>query len=236
MNKFLFSTACLTLLVACNDNEGGGNSTPVTFDDPTFATYSLAHFDANGDGILTESEAQKVKKLTLDANTDASLVGIESLAGIEYFTELEELSCTKCEFVSVNLSRNKKLKSLALMYGKLTALDLGALSELETLNCNSNALTTLDVTNNSKLKYLYVQANKLTKLDVSRNPLLEHLYVSMMSFLSNNIEELDVTKCPNLSQLYAIDMTSLKRLRMLRAHDEANILMSVPETTEIIYE
>lgn len=23
MNKFLFSTACLTLLVACNDNEGG---------------------------------------------------------------------------------------------------------------------------------------------------------------------------------------------------------------------
>ena len=24
MNKFLFSTACLTLLVACNDNEGGG--------------------------------------------------------------------------------------------------------------------------------------------------------------------------------------------------------------------
>ena len=125
---------------------GGGNSTPVTFDDPTFATYSLAHFDANGDGILTESEAQKVKKLTLDANTDTSL------AGIEYFTELEELACTKCNFASVDLSRNRKLKSLALMYGKLTALDLGALSELETLNCNSNALTALDLTKNPKLK------------------------------------------------------------------------------------
>ena len=215
---------------------GGGNSTPVTFDDPTFATYSLAHFDANGDGILTESEAQKVKKLTLDANTDASLTGIESLAGIEYFTELEELACTKCNFASVDLSRNRKLKSLALMYGKLTALDLGALSELETLNCNSNALTTLDLTKNPKLKYLYVQANELTALDVSRNPELEHLYVSIMSFMSNQIETLDITQCPKITQLYAVDMTSLKQLRMLRAHKEANILMSVPANTEIIYE
>lgn len=236
MNKFLFSTACLTLLVACNDNEGGGNSTPVTFDDPTFATYSLAHFDANGDGILTESEAQKVKKLHTRRQYRYLARRNRSLAGIEYFTELEELACTKCNFASVDLSRNRKLKSLALMYGKITALDLGALSELETLNCNSNALTALDLTKNPKLKYLYVQANKLTALDVSRNPELEHLYVSIMSFMSNQIETLDITQCPKITQLYAVDMTSLKQLRMLRAHKEANILMSVPATTEIIYE
>ena len=76
----------------------------------------------------------------------------------------------------------------------------------------------------------------LTALDVSRNPELEHLYVSIMSFMSNQIETLDITQCPKITQLYAVDITSLKQLRMLRAHKEANILMSVPATTEIIYE
>lgn len=235
MNKNLFLTACLTLLVGCSDNKGE-DSKPITFDDPAFKNYCLEKFDSDGDGTVTDKEIKQVTKLTLDANKNMSLVGVKSLAGIEYFTELKEFSCIKCEFTSVNLSHNKKLNSLAMMYGKLSSLDVSILPELETLNCNSNSLTTLDLTKNPKLKYLYVQGNKLTKLDVSNTPLLEQLYVSITNTMSNSIEKLDVTKCPNLKQLYAIGMTSLKELRMLQTHDDANILMDVPNTTKIIYE
>lgn len=236
MNKILFWTACLALLAGCSDNEGGGDSLPVTFDDPTFETYCLEQFDSDGDGTVTGKEIKRVTTLTLDASKNESLVGLKSLSGIEHFTKLKELHCAKCEFTSVDLSRNKNLNKLALMYGKLTSLDVSSLPELETLNCNTNSLTTLDLSKSPKLKHLYVQGNKLTQLDVSKNPLLEQLYVSIMSFKSNLIEKLDVTNCPNLKQLYATGMTSLKELRMLRAHDDANILMDVPETTQIIYE
>ena len=234
--KRLFLLLSLTILAAgCNKEQGEG-SLPVTFEDPTFGDYCTSQYDTNGDGVLTNDEAASVKTLTLDANTDKTLTGITSLSGIENFTGLEKLSCTMCEFTSVDLSRNTRLKDLDLMYGKLTALNVSSLPELETLNCNNNALTSIDLSHNPKLRYLFVQGNRLTALDVSHNPELEFLYINMMPNFTNQIETLDVTKNPKLTQLYAIEMNSLKELRMLQAHKDANILMSVPATTRIIYE
>ena len=218
--------------------QGGGDADPqpVTFENTVFENYCASQYDTNGDGVFTTDEAASVKELTLDANTDKTLSGLNSLAGIEYFTGLEKLSCTMCDFTSIDLSRNTRLQTLSLMYGKLESLDVSQLSELETLNCNNNALTSIDLSHNPALRFLYVQGNQLTALDVSHNPELEYLYVSMIPNFTNLIETLDVTKNPKLTQLYAINMTSLKELRMLQAHKDANILMSVPETTQIIYE
>lgn len=218
--------------------QGGGDADPqpVTFENTVFENYCASQYDTNGDGVFTTDEAASVKELTLDANTDKKLTGITSLSGIENFTGLEKLSCTMCEFTSVDLSRNTRLKDLALMYGKLTALDVSCLPELETLNCNNNALTSIDLSHNPKLRSLFVQGNRLTALDVGHNPELELLYINMMPNFTNQIETLDVTKNPKLTQLFAIQMTSLKELRMLQAHKDANMLISVPETTRIIYE
>lgn len=234
-NTFLL-LALAALATGCNGDEDGTDPQPVPFENPIFENYCVSQYDANGDGVLTTDEAASVKELTLDANTDKSLSGISSLNGIEYFTELEELTCTMCDFTSIDLSRNTRLQSLGLMYGKLESLDVSMLPSLETLNCNNNTLTSIDLSHNPRLRFLYVQGNRLTALDISHNPELEHLYVSMIPAFTNQIETLDVTKNPKLTQLYAIDMTSLKVLRMLQAHKDANILMSVPETTQIIYE
>lgn len=236
MKKVFLGLAWVTLAVGCSNEEREKNAEPVVFQAPTFANYCMGQYDANGDGVLTTDEAASVKELTLNANTDKTLSGINSLAGIEYFTGLEELTCTMCNFTSIDLSRNTRLQNVGLMYGKLESLDVSMLPALETLNCNNNALTSIDLSHNPALRFLYVQGNRLTALDVSHNPELEHLYVSMMPTFTNRIETLDVTKNPKLTQLYAIEMTSLKVLRMLQAHKDANILMSVPETTQIIYE
>lgn len=234
--KNAFLLLALALLATGCDKGKEADPQPVAFESPVFEEYCLSLYDANGDGVLTTDEAASVKELTLNAKTDETLAGINSLDGIEYFTELEELTCTMCNFTSIDLSRNTRLQSLGLMYGKLESLDVSQLPALETLNCNNNALTSIDLSNNPALRFLFVQGNRLTALDVSHNPELEHLYISMMPNYTNQIETLDVTKNPKLTQLYAIDMTSLKELRMLQAHKEANILMSVPETTRIIYE
>ncbi|MBD9243907.1 MAG: leucine-rich repeat domain-containing protein, partial [Clostridiales bacterium] len=115
----------------------------------------------------------------------------------------------------------------------LSTLEMRRVSEL---NCSGLGIADLTgIEHFTQLVALNCENNELTALDVSRNPELEHLYVSIMSFMSNQIETLDITQCPKITQLYAVDMTSLKQLRMLRAHKEANILMSVPATTEIIY-
>lgn len=237
--KKLFLLLSLAMLASGCDKgkeEQGGGFLPVTFEDPAFGNYCTSQYDTNGDGVLTNDEAASVTTLTLDANTDKKLTGITSLSGIENFTGLEKLSCTMCEFTSVDLSRNTRLKDLALMYGKLTALDVSRLPELETLNCNNNALTSIDLSHNPKLRSLFVQGNRLTALDVGHNPELELLYINMTPNFTNQIETLDVTKNPKLTQLFAIQMTSLKELRMLQAHKDANMLISVPETTRIIYE
>lgn len=168
-------TACLLLALAalatgCNGDEDGTDPQPVPFENPIFENYCVSQYDANGDGVLTTDEAASVKELTLDANTDKSLSGISSLKGIEYFTELEELTCTMCDFTSIDLSRNTRLQSLGLMYGKLESLDVSMLPSLETLNCNNNTLTSIDLSHNPRLRFLYVQGNRLTALDVSHNP------------------------------------------------------------------
>ena len=94
--KNAFLLLSLAVLATGCDEGGGKNDDPqpVTFENTVFENYCASQYDTNGDGVLTTDEAASVKELTLDANTDKTLSGINSLAGIEYFTGLEKLSCT----------------------------------------------------------------------------------------------------------------------------------------------
>ena len=201
----------------------------VEFADANFEAYCLENFDTDSDGRISVAEASAVT--TVNVNTD----NIESLGGIEWFTELRTLVCdgsysggtsngilssldvssnvnlhglwcSSNQLTALDVSNNENLRILDCAHNQLTSLDVSNNSELTELYCSSNQLTTLDVSNNSELKYLICYLNQLTSLDVSNNVNLQSL-----SCYYNQLTALDVSNNVNLQSLkcYRNQLTTL---------------------------
>ena len=115
------------------------------FPDAAFRNYLLEQ-DYGKDGKITEDEIKTVTWINVEEK------GIKSLKGIEIFSELTGLYC----------SRNQ-----------LTELDVSNNTELQNLYCEDNQLTELDVSKNTKLNTLWCQRNRLTKLDVTNTAVVD---------------------------------------------------------------
>lgn len=76
------------------------------FPDSAFRTYVEENFDKDGSGDLSEEEIAAV------TNISVSDMGIRSLSGIGYFTELDSLDCSWNELTSLDLSGNTKITEL----------------------------------------------------------------------------------------------------------------------------
>ena len=179
-----------------------------TFPDKNFRQIVI---DGLGN-LLTEEILSKSYRFRINQRL------IYDLTGIEYFTEMEELSCysnyltsldlsknTKlkylnCDgnnFTSLDLSKNTKLKELSCAYTDLTSLDLSKNTDLEVLDCSHMYnLTDLDVSKNTALTTLVCPENDFTSLDVSMNTKLETLDCS-----DNKITSLDLSKNVKLKTL-----------------------------------
>lgn len=77
-----------------------------SFPDSMFRTYVEENFDKDGSGDLSEEEIAAV------TNISVSDMGIRSLSGIGYFTELVSLDCSWNELTSLDLSGNTKITEL----------------------------------------------------------------------------------------------------------------------------
>ena len=133
----LFSDSCLVSIVP-----------GIKIEDKDFlsALLSDAKINTDKDSFITRTEAEAVKTLDLSSKS------ISSLAGIEFFSNLEELNCSE---------------------NKLSALDVTKLTNLNYLKCNDNKIATLDLSKNSKLIYLHCAKNELTALNIKNCPDLE---------------------------------------------------------------
>ena len=157
------------------------------FPDPRFSNYLLANFDANQDGMLDEAEILAVDSI------NCGYLGINSLEGIERFSNLRFLYCHYNNLASLDLRGNSKLALLNCAYNNLSGLDVSMLPELMDLYCQGNYLETLDVSGSPKLMYLYCQDNRLTTLDVSGNPKLRFFDCG-----DNRLTSLDLSRNPEL--------------------------------------
>ncbi len=128
---------------------------------------------------------------------NVSSKGISDLTGIESFTSLISLSCSKNQLTYLNLSSNLSLKILACFENQLSSLDVSNNASLESLSCSTNKLETLNVNNNTKLNKLICAANQLTNLDVSQNTLLNGLTCA-----ENELTNLDITQNTLLTVLW----------------------------------
>ena len=119
--------------------------------------------------------------------------GWNSLRGIEFFENLEELDCSNGFLEELDLSKNKKLKKLDCAGNRLIYLDLSANTELEEVDCSYNQLKSLSFTKNKKLLSINVGNNPLESLDILNNKILERLDVSNTFLKSLNSIKMDYT-------------------------------------------
>lgn len=128
-------------------------------------------YDTNGlTGNIRLYDAEAVEVLDVESNN------IQSLQGIEGFTNLTFLFCAD---------------------NQLSALDVSNLTNLQALNCSNNQLTDLDLSQNSNLSALSFGSNQLTNIDLSNNINLSELYC-----INNQLETLDLSQNTNLIVLH----------------------------------
>ena len=192
--KLLTLLLAVTLLTGCKG------------EDPDFTIDITEHFDKEFALQLEKREyITDAKKITLGdvkniKELDVSVCELTSLAGIEYFSALDTLSCYGNQLTSLNVSNSVALKKLSCSSNQLATLDVSGCTALTYLDCIYNQLTTLDVSKNTMLKNLGCFNNQLTSLDISGCTRLTYLVCS-----SNQLTSLDISSNTSLEVFICYD-------------------------------
>lgn len=221
------------------------------FPDIVFRSLVGMYYDGDGDGVLSEAEAESVTGINVAQR------GIADLTGIEYFPEIFQLNCENNYITFLDLSANAKLDTLlchnnrledlnvrhcpelALLIcinNRLTALDVSRNPALVSLECGENQLAALDVSRNAALRTLGCGNNRLTSMDIRDNPLLEQLLCD-----GNQLTALDLSHNPELyfldcesNQLESLDLSGSKLLKVLYCHSNLFADLDVSLCTELV--
>lgn len=157
---------------------------------------------------MSQKELEQVVGIYLQDESE-----IESLQGIEYFTNLKELYCdnTKVKFLDV-----PKLKKLETAYFKHTPLEYLALcsENLHDLHVYDTKLDTDGLDCNLKgIKYLNISDTNISEIDLSNSNELRSLFCS-----NTPISKLDLSNNTKL-ELLTCDNTSIKELILSDNHE-----------------
>ena len=182
-----------------------------TFPDENFRNWVLAQ-SYGQDGVLTEDEVAGVTTINVMAKR------IQSLKGIEYFTELITLDCIGNQLTELDVTECTKLTELDCSWNQLPLLDVSKNTALKELNCQGNQLTELNLLKNIELEDLACNYNQLTSLDVSQNSAL-----AILACIENQLTELDLSRnnllkrlvCP-YNQLTSINVSGCTALESFR--------------------
>ncbi len=206
------------------------------FPDPTFRAYVSENFD-DGDGVLSENEANRVTKIQVSSVYMNGKTPISSLKGIELFPNLANLFCDGQQLAELDISHNAQLQRLDCCDNQLTELDVSHNPQLTTFRCCNNLLTELDVSQNTKLKSIYCENNQLTELDLSHNPQLQYLGCE-----NNRLTELDVSqntkleyfRCEN-NQLPTLDIRHNPQLQYLYCENNQLPTLDIRHNPQLQY-
>lgn len=197
------------VLNAYSAEKNGVAVSETNFPDSAFRRYVSDSIDKDGNLLLSAEEIRSVRSVSVSG------MEIESLAGIEYFTEITSLICQDNLLTELDVSSNKALVSLSASGNMLSEIDLSRNTKLENLDLGmtskdgvtyGNNLTELNLSKNRNLKNLSCVSNRLKTLDLSGCPKMEIVKCSC-----NRLTELNVVGCGSLRQLECFS-NSLKQL------------------------
>ena len=212
LSALLLCYMVLTLLPTAALADGDVAINETYFPDENFRGYVKEKFDKNKDDILSAEEIAAVKDIHVEGKP------ITSIEGIEHFTALESLDCSKTKLPSLDTSHNENLVFLRCNeISTLTTLNVSENTALKHLYCNDNPLTALDLANNTALEKLECGENEFTTLDLSKNTSLKYF-----GFFNGKLSSLDLTNNTNLEELYfcgnnfsTIDISKNTKLKFL---------------------
>jgi hypothetical protein len=132
-------------------------------------------FDTNNDGKIQMSEVQGITTLTVEDKN------IHSLAGIEYFTSLTYLDCSKNQLTSLDLFANDKLVKVYCHTNQLTSFKISKFK--------NTTLRVLVITNNQLSGTLNLRTSTyLDKLWCYNNPGLTQVCVASVAKAQTSID------------------------------------------------
>ncbi len=172
--------------------------------------------DTNDDGEIDLNEALAVTMMDVGVPYGASWAEINTVEGLQYFTNLEYLNCQNNNIASLDLSPFSALETLICYNNQFTSLDLSNSSTLQTLLCAGNNLGSIDLSALSNLIDLNVGSCGLNSLDVSNNGNLEKLQYYFNTIQSINFENLSNLKELNCrgNQISTLDLSDLPNLEI----------------------
>lgn len=180
--------------------------------DVELAKWYLKQADKNGDGIISQSEAQAVtrlgyisygykpatiEELNLFPNLEALRIEegtFQPMSSLDIaHPRLKELWIDYVKIGSLDLYGCKNLQKITIAHSELKKLILPA-SVVE-LNCAHNMLKKIDLSRCTSLKKIVIFENELAEIDVSKLTELE-----VLSCGYNNLSSLDVSKNKKLKR------------------------------------
>lgn len=238
--KIILVFALIIGAFSFNSSSAAGQDVEINetnFPDANFRKMLKAkEYDADENGKLSESEIKAIKNI----DVAGKLVG--NLKGLEYFTELEELTCTNSSLTSLDITKNTKLKKVECGKNPIKSIDLSKNTELLEFGCGLGRLENVDFSNNKKiqkietyncplnsinlknctnLKYLDCTGGEIAIFDLNDNVNLTTLICS-----SNKFFTLDLSKNTKLVELYvsnnAISEIDLSNKNNLETFDCSN--------------
>ncbi len=182
------------------------------FPDENFRNYiNEQQFDKNGDGYLSDEEIADVKEINVNDKD------ISDMTGIELFTEITILRCSRNNLEVLDVSKNTNLEVFECSSNRLSSLDVSQNTKLSTFSCSINMLNSLDVSRNTQLMTLNCSGNLISSLDVTGNTNLQQIDCE-----GNSIQTLDLSGNPNLdylncglNNLTSLDLSNNTKIRTL---------------------
>lgn len=208
--------------------------------------------DSDGviNGQMSPIDAAKVTILNVSNLNIKDLTGIQafsklksldcsknslSILEIDKLSELTRLTCNANQITILNVSKNTALTELYCFENQLSSLDISKNTALTSLNFYSNKLSVIDLSKNTALVTLEVGANQLSNLDISQNLMLKYLGCS-----SNKLTSIDVSKNILLAtffcysnQLTALDVSKNTALLNLLCYSNKLIALDLSKISDL---
>ena len=153
------------------------------------ALINLGYDDVIDGHVLTYT----ISQIT---NLNVNNKNIADLTGIQDFTSLQTLSCSRNQLTSINLSQNTALVELSCSHNQLSNLNVINLINLTNLACDFNQITSLDLSHQVSLTRLIANNNQLTSVDLRNG--------NNTAITNSNMQ---VSANPNLTCIYVDDIT-----------------------------
>lgn len=119
-------------------------------EDESLRTYVSEVADTNGDGSISQEEADAVTEIDLSGIASSGRT-VSSASGIGYFSNLKSFNCSNNAITSLDLSSNHSLEQVYCDNNSIEHIELPAGGTLTTIHAQNNPLTSIDLSQQTGL-------------------------------------------------------------------------------------